>query len=120
MMIASDNSAADIFLQKAGAANVTARMRALGIDRIRVDRSCQELILDYGGRDTARLKHLARDDLMEAMKSQPRVETVMERFAADDRIAADPRDTASPNAMVALLENDLAGRMRWTAPLPRR
>lgn len=104
MMIASDNSAADICLQKAGAANVTARMRALGIDRIRVDRSCQELILDYGGRETERLKNLARDDLREAMKSQPRVDTVLERFAADDRLAADPRDTASPDAMVALLE----------------
>ena len=104
MMIASDNSAADICLRKAGAANVTARMKALGIDRIRVDRSCQELILDYGGRDTGRLKDMARDDLKEAMKSQPRVETVLERFAADDRLASDPRDTASPDAMVALLE----------------
>jgi beta-lactamase class A len=104
MMIASDNSAADIFLKRAGPANVTSRMRALGIDRIRVDRSCQELILDYGGRDTERLKHLARDDLREAMKSQPRLETLSERFAADDRLAADPRDTAAPDAMVALLE----------------
>ncbi|MGH9174333.1 MAG: serine hydrolase, partial [Vicinamibacterales bacterium] len=66
MMMISDNSAADICLAKTGASNVTARMRRLGISGIRVDRSCQELILDFGGRDTAKLKDLARDDLREA------------------------------------------------------
>ena len=104
MMMISDNSATDLCLAKAGAAAVTARMRGLGIDGIRVDRSCQELILDYGGRDTARLKDLARDDLREAMRRDPRPSTVEARFAADDRFASDPRDTATPNAMVALLE----------------
>ena len=73
MMMISDNSAADICLAKAGAAKVTARMRGMGIDGIRVDRSCQELILDYQGRDTERLKDLARDDLREAMRRDARV-----------------------------------------------
>jgi beta-lactamase class A len=104
MMMISDNSAADLCLGKTGAAAVTARMRTLGIDGIRVDRPCQELILDYGGRDTSALKDLARDDLREAMRRDPRPQTVESRFAADDRFAADPRDTATPNAMVALLE----------------
>jgi beta-lactamase class A len=104
MMMISDNSATDLCLAKAGAAAVTARMRALGIDGIRVDRSCQELILDYGGRDTAKLKDLARDDLRDAIRRDPRPQTIETRFAADDRFAGDPRDTATPNAMVALLE----------------
>jgi beta-lactamase class A len=104
MMMISDNSAADICLAKAGAARVTARMRSLGIEGIRVDRSCQELILDYQGRDTAALKDLARDDLREALRRDRRAEGLEARFAADDRVAADPRDTATPNAMVALLE----------------
>lgn len=105
MMMISDNSAADLCLARAGAAQVTARMRSLGIGGIRVDRSCQELILDYQGRDTARLKDLARDDLREAMQREPRQQQGMEwRFAADDRVADDPRDTATPNAMVMLLE----------------
>lgn len=105
MMMISDNSAADLCLARAGAAQVTARMRSLGIGGIRVDRSCQELILDYQGRDTARLKDLARDDLREAMQREPRQPQGMEwRFAADDRVAGDPRDTATPNAMVMLLE----------------
>ena len=105
MMMISDNSAADICLAKAGAARVTARMRSMGIDGIRVDRSCQELILDFQGRDTARLKDLARDDLREAMRREPAQLPGLEaRFAADDRVAADPRDNATPNAMVMLLE----------------
>ena len=105
MMMISDNSAADICLAKAGAAKVTARMRSLGITGIRVDRSCQELILDFQGRDSARLKDLARDDLREALQREPRQPQGLEyRFAADDRVAADPRDQATPNAMVMLLE----------------
>jgi beta-lactamase class A len=105
MMMISDNSAADICLARAGAAKVTARMRSMGIHGIRVDRSCQELILDFQGRDTARLKDLARDDLREALQREPRQPQGLEyRFAADDRVAADPRDNATPNAMVMLLE----------------
>jgi beta-lactamase class A len=104
MMMISDNSATDLCLAKAGAAAVTSRMRSLGINGIRVDRPCQELILDYGNRDTAKLKDLARDDLREAMRRDPRPSGVEARFAADDRFASDPRDTATPNAMVALLE----------------
>jgi beta-lactamase class A len=104
MMMISDNSAADICLAKTGAAKVTARMRSLGIEGIRVDRSCQELILDYSGRDTAKLKDLARDDLREALRRDSKPQTIDARFGADERLAADPRDTATPNAMVALLE----------------
>lgn len=110
MMMISDNSAADICLGKAGARNVTARMRSLGIEGIRVDRSCQELILDYGGRDTAALKHLARDDLQSVLRNHPREETEETRFAADDRFASDISDTATPNAMVALLEKIWKGQ----------
>jgi beta-lactamase class A len=110
MMMISDNSAADICLGRTGAANVTARMRSLGIDGIRVDRSCQELILDYQGRDTAKLKDLARDDLREALRRDGRPTSLEARFAADDRVAADSRDNATPNAMVALLEKIWRGQ----------
>jgi beta-lactamase class A len=104
MMMISDNSAADICLTRAGTANVTARMRSLGIPGIRVDRTCQELILDYQGRDTARLKDLARDDLREVMRRDQRPQSFESRRGADERVAADPRDNATPAAMVALLE----------------
>lgn len=102
MMLISDNSAADICLAKAGARDVNARLRALGVTGIRVDRSCQELILDYAGQDTAALKDLALKELRAAMPATPRTEEA--RFAADDRYATDPRDTATPRAFVTLLE----------------
>lgn len=102
MMLISDNSAADLCLAKAGVKDVNARLAALGISGIRVDRSCQELILDYGGQDTAKLKNLTLKELQDAMPRTPRSEEA--RFAADDRYAADPRDTATPRAFVTLLE----------------
>lgn len=102
MMLISDNSAADICLAKAGAKDVNARLAALAVTGIRVDRSCQELILDYGGHDTPTLKNLTLKELRAAMPQSPRTEEA--RFAADDRLAADPRDTATPRAFVRLLE----------------
>jgi beta-lactamase class A len=103
MMLISDNSAADICLARAGVKDVNARLASMGITGIRVDRPCQELILDYGGQDTAKLKDLAMKELRQAMEPQgPRLEEA--RFAADDKYAADPRDTATPWAFVALLE----------------
>jgi len=102
MMLISDNSAADICLARAGAQDVNARLASLGISGIRVDRSCQELILDYSGQDTAKLQNLTLRELRETMPRTPRTDEA--RFAADDKLAADPRDTATPRAFVALLE----------------
>jgi beta-lactamase class A len=47
MMMISDNSAADILLEKVGAGNINARLKNLGITGISVNRSCQKLITDY-------------------------------------------------------------------------
>jgi beta-lactamase class A len=105
MMIESDNSAADICLRIAGVGDVNARMRALGLSGIRVDRSAQELILDYQGRETATLKDLPFGELVTRLAPSPSpASTVEGRFGADDRYAADPRDTATPRALMALLE----------------
>lgn len=103
MMLISDNSAADICLAKAGTADVNARLAALGVKGIRVDRPCQELILDYQGADTAKLKDLT---LKEIRQATPRTgpQTDEARWAQDDRYAADPRDQATPRAFVTLLE----------------
>ncbi len=103
MMLISDNSAADICLAKAGAADVNARLAALGVKGIRVDRPCQELILDHQGADTAKLKNLTLKEIREAT---PRTGPLTDeaRWAQDDRYAADPRDQATPRAFVTLLE----------------
>jgi beta-lactamase class A len=51
MIILSDNSATDMLVDRLGAEAITARMRALGFEDIRVDRTTLELILDYRGVD---------------------------------------------------------------------
>ena len=103
MMLISDNSAADICLAKAGVADVNARLKALGLDGIRVDRPCQELILDSAGLDTAKLKNLPFKELWATItRGAPRSDEA--RWALNDRLAADPRDQATPRAFVKLLE----------------
>ncbi|HET9219861.1 MAG TPA: serine hydrolase, partial [Terriglobia bacterium] len=48
-MRVSDNSASDILLNRVEPGNVTQRMKTLGLDSIRVDRSTLEMILDQSG-----------------------------------------------------------------------
>jgi beta-lactamase class A len=102
MMMISDNSATDILLTRVGAANVTARMRSLGLNGIRVDRTTQELILDYGGQDTERLKDMVLQELRPLIRRPPEDEA--QRLARDTRYANDPRDQATPRDMTRLLE----------------
>lgn len=102
MMMISDNSAADLLLARVGATSVTTRMRALGLTGIRVDRSAQELILDYGGKDTERLKDMLLQELY-PLTLRP-YEDEAARLTRDTRLAADPRDQATPREMTRLLE----------------
>jgi beta-lactamase class A len=104
MMMVSDNSGADICLTRAGADNVNALMASLGAGGIHLDRPTQELILDYQGRDTARLKGLTIAEIVKAGGTAPDVNAVETRFARDDKLAADPRDQATPRAFLTLLE----------------
>ena len=101
MMLISDNSATDVCLRLAGGAPaVTARMRALGITGINVDRSTLQLIADWIGID----KPADRDvDLATFVRLSSAVKAE-ERSAAGKRFDADPRDTSTPEAMTALLE----------------
>jgi len=112
MMMVSDNSGADICLTRAGADNVNALMSSLGAGDIHVDRPTQELILDYQGRDTARLKGMTLAEIQKAappssettQANAPQANAIDARFARDDKFAADARDQATPKAFVTLLE----------------
>jgi len=103
MMMISDNSATDILLARVGgAAKVTARMRDLGLNGIRVDRSTQELILDFGGQDTERLKGMLLREMRPLMQQSPNDDA--SRLARETKFANDPRDQATPRDMNRLLE----------------
>ena len=107
MMMVSDNSGADLCLTRAGVDNVNALMASLGARDLHVDRPTQELILDYQGRDTARLKGMTLDEIRKSAppdSAASQGNAVEARFKRDDAFAADPRDQATPKAFVTLLE----------------
>lgn len=102
MLLISDNSATDLCLQLAGgAAEVTARMRALGIDGINVNRSTRQLIGDWLG--IANLPP-ENEHTQAGFRALAQAVSPDAARAANDRLNADPRDTSTPEAMARLLE----------------
>ena len=107
MMRISDNSAADILLNRVGAANVTARMKSLGLNSIRVDRTTQQLILDqsgldydtYGSRPVREVRQLL--DAVDAPTAA----------RANDQFNKTEKDVAKPSDMNRILEKLLAGQI---------
>ena len=97
----SDNSAADLMLKEAGGpAAVTARMRALGINGIRVDRSTALLISDWQGAKNIPPETQWNRDLWDQLyNAVPQAEHMRARRAE----WSDPRDTATPDDMTRLL-----------------
>jgi beta-lactamase class A len=107
MMRVSDNSAADILINKLGPANVTARMHALGLDSIRVDRTTLEMILDQEGVDYATYGKLPLAEL------RLREEAVDAQAAAraNERFNKTEKDVATPHDMNRLLEKIFRGQI---------
>ncbi len=101
MLLISDNSATDIVLRLAGGPRaVTARMRQLGIDGIRVDRPTIQLIADWIGIEKLPAESEWTPSLFgELARSVP--DSV--RTEAARRFDQDPRDTAKPRSMTSLL-----------------
>jgi len=107
MMRISDNSAADILLNKVGAANVTGRMRSLGLATIRVDRTTQEMILDQSGLDYAGYGKLPVAELRERLQAiDP-----LTASRANDEFSKIEKDVASPRDMNILLEKVFHGQI---------
>jgi beta-lactamase class A len=102
MMLISDNSATDVCLRLAGGPEaVTARMRAAGIDGIDVNRSTVRLIADWSGLAQLPPESEWSPTLFRNLSNTVKPE---ERKAAAAKFDADPRDTATPEAMRVLLE----------------
>ncbi|MCA1573523.1 MAG: class A beta-lactamase [Acidobacteria bacterium] len=102
MLLISDNSATDVCLRLAGGPEaVTARMRALGINGIDVNRSTARLIADWIGVTQVPSESEWSPTLFRKLSDAVKPE---ERKAAAAKFDADPRDTATPEAMTGLLE----------------
>ena len=101
MLLISDNSAADVLLRLAGGPQeVSGRMRALGIEGIRVDRSTAQLIADWGGVMGLPPESEWTPELFRRLLSAVPEE---KRRAAALRADEDPRDTSTPEAMALVL-----------------
>jgi beta-lactamase class A len=102
MLLISDNSATDVLLRTAGGPEaVTARMRALGIEGINVDRSTARLISDWVGVTNLPPEDQWTPELFGLKFAALKPE---EQKAASKKFDADPRDTSTPDAMASLLE----------------
>ena len=102
MLLVSDNTATDLLLRQAGGGEaVTARMRQLGIEGIRVDRPTLDLIADWTG-----LAPVPGESERDPAKYGELFDSVPEEKAAEAERAFndDPRDTSTPRAMASLLE----------------
>jgi beta-lactamase class A len=100
MLLISDNSATDLVLAKAGGARaVTAKMQALGLAGIRVDRSTAHLISDMIGAELTNETGWSPEYFRGAFAAVP----PEKRKEAAERFRTDPRDTATPDDMAALL-----------------
>ena len=107
MIVDGDNTAADPLLALAGGPEVvTAQLDGAGLSNIRVDRSEAELAFDtFGVTPPPRASwSLKTFDAAFAAVPEPK------RREAFDRFLADPRDTASADALVLLLRDVQEGR----------
>jgi beta-lactamase class A len=101
MLVESDNSATDILFDLAGGdPAVNARLRALGIADISVDRPSIRLLADYAGVTDMPAEGPITQSQWEASKAAVPPER---KVAAWDAFLNDPRDTATPVAMARLL-----------------
>lgn len=101
MLRISDNSAADLMLRTAGGpAAVNARMKALDVTGIQVDRPTVRLIADYIG-----IPALESDDVPpKQFRALARAVPDSVNQIAATRFEDDPRDTATPEGMAKLLQ----------------
>jgi len=101
MIILSDNSATDMLIDRLGADNITARMRTLGFDDIRVDRTTLELILDYRGVEYDPVADATLEEINDFSRAhRPGVEEIP---AVRETFYAGPEDKASARQMTELL-----------------
>jgi beta-lactamase class A len=101
MLLISDNSATDVLLRTAGGAEaVTARMRALGIAGIDVNRSTARLIAEWIGVENLPPEDQWTPALFQLVFASVKPE---DQKAAAKKFDSDPRDTSTPDGMAALL-----------------
>ena len=105
MIILSDNSATDMLIDRLGADRITARMGALGLQNIRVDRTTLELILDYQGVDYGPVAHATLPEINRHSRGNrpdpADIPAVRAAFYDGDKDKASARDMTELLVMIA-------------------
>lgn len=102
MITVSDNVATDLLLKRVCAKNVTAMLRQLGIEGMRVDRSTEEIIGSYLEAADPKFRGVSGAELAAHPERFPAM-TKEATERANQAIVDNPRDHASPRAMADLL-----------------
>jgi beta-lactamase class A len=109
MLIKSDNAASDMIMEMVGGpAAVSAQLKKIGIQEVRVDRSIAEVMLDYFGVAKQPAPDSWDFDLIcdrLATVSQNDIEEGFKKYLDD------PRDTATPEAYADLLRMIYMGKV---------
>lgn len=109
MITVSDNNATDILIRLGGGTGaVNARMQALGITGMRVDRYIWELLANYRGNAASQERPMGPAAYAELSRSE-RAEEL--RRSHTNAWNADPRDTSSARAMTLLLQKVWKGEV---------
>lgn len=103
MMWLSDNTATDMLLTRVGIPAVNARLRAIGIEGITVDRTIRELLLDYEVGESAPYKNLRPAEFAGIYAALSAEKPALLETANRD-FSKKPADKATAQAMNALLE----------------
>lgn len=110
MMLISDNSATDLLLTKVGAENVNKRLRSYGIEGITVNRSCQELILEYRGLNPEFYRNFTLKEIEELyMRERAANPEALEQSRRN--FSKVMKDQSTPLAMNQLLEFIATGQI---------
>lgn len=101
MIILSDNSATDMIIDRLGAENITARMRSLGYDNIKVDRTTLELIVDWLGVPYEGLEEATNPEIQAALAAFDFASSAA--MSAAEAFYDDGKDVAAARQMTDLL-----------------
>ncbi len=107
MIILSDNEATDILLKKVGAENVTATMRSLGLNNLRVDRTTFELIRDYIALMDENVRGKTYSEIVALSRTRQIAPETQAK--AEVEFAKVMKDVSSPHEMALLLEKIYKG-----------
>ncbi|MCX6597142.1 MAG: class A beta-lactamase [Acidobacteria bacterium] len=106
MLLISDNSATDMLVREVGGPQaINARLAKLDIAGIRIDDDCMQLIAGYRG--FALSKRVTEAEFRQSFAAV----TPAAQTAALETFLADPRNTAQPQAMAALLDRLYRGQL---------